>query len=249
MFKRTLLATTTALAIGGFVALPAVAQQNATPNTTPTPPQQASACQPQLHQFEQNAMNADVDRETQRELRQLYDAARVFADNNNPQACQQVLSQAQQLYDHQRREQTTASGGSNAPQSQTPDTDSRAYQVQHAQPLSEHAGMFRTDSLDGMDVRNPQDQHLGYVSDTIVNPDNGQIQYVLISHGGFLGIGSDWIPVRWQNLRITPDGETFVLNISENDLGNAPKVDREALQSAEAPWRSGVDQFWQQHGG
>lgn len=244
MLKRTLLATTTALAIGAFAVLPAAAQQSA----SPTPPAAASACQPQLRQFEQTiAQGGDIDRATQRDLRELYDAARVFADNGNEQACQMVLSQAQQVYQRHQSEQAAASA--TAPAQQTPDPDSRTYQVQHAQPLAQHAGMFRADTIDGMDVRNPQDRHLGYVSDVIFNPQSGQVQYVLITHGGFLGIGSDWIPVRWQDLRITADGGTFVLNVSEQDLSNAPKVDRQALQAAEAPWRSGVDQFWQQHGG
>lgn len=243
MLKRALLATTTALAIGTFAILPAAAQQNATPT-----PQQATACQPQLHQFEQTmAHGGDLGRGTQRDLRQLYDAARVFAENGNEQACQMVLGQAQELYEQHQSQQSSESATGAA--QQTPDPDSRTYQVAHAQSLGQHAAMLRADTIDGMAVRNPQDQHLGYVSDVIINPQNGQVQYVLVAHGGFLGIGSDWIPVRWQNLRITPNGEIFVLNISEQDLSHAPKVDRQALQSAEAPWRSGVDQFWQQHGG
>ncbi len=76
----------------------------------------------------------------------------------------------------------------------------------------------------------------------------GSFAYVLLAHGGFLGMGEEWIPVRWSDLRVTQEGGIFVLNISEDALEQAPTIEEGAFDpEAGEDWRTQIDSFWSEH--
>lgn len=78
----------------------------------------------------------------------------------------------------------------------------------------------------GADLRNTRDEDLGDIDDVVFGAD-GQPHYVIVSTDGFLGLGEDQVPVRWQDLRVTaePYRDTFVLNVSEQAFDDAPRLE------------------------
>lgn len=82
------------------------------------------------------------------------------------------------------------------------------------------------DEIIGADLRNTRDEDLGDIDDVVFGAD-GQPHYVIVSTDGFLGLGEDQVPVRWQDLRVTaePYRDTFVLDVSEQDFDDAPRLE------------------------
>jgi hypothetical protein len=177
------------------------------------------------------------------EMRTLVRAAYVLGMNGDQKTCQTVLDSAKSLR-QQRGEQMRADNTS------ANDTSAwRNKQLASAVPVNSLKSNVRLDQITGADVRNRQDEDLGDIEDVVLNK-QGQIEYVLISRGGFLGIGDKLVPVRWDDLSVTPSPfrDTFVLNAPESAFNNAPTVGEDEMnQLASADWGRKVDQFWNQH--
>jgi sporulation protein YlmC with PRC-barrel domain len=79
-----------------------------------------------------------------------------------------------------------------------------------------------------LNLRNLEDDEIGDIHDFILNPETGQITHVILSVGGFLGIGDRFVPVPWNalNWNVNEDGEFFiVLDANGDRLENAPGFD------------------------
>ncbi len=77
--------------------------------------------------------------------------------------------------------------------------------------------------LIGMTVKSKQNEELGEVQDLIINQ-SGRIQYMVLSHGGILGVGDDRIPIPFNDAKVDSDQEIVTLNkVDKQMLTNAPK--------------------------
>ena len=106
------------------------------------------------------------------------------------------------------------------------------------------------DEILGADVRNLQDEDLGDIDDVVMNRDGG-IRYVIVETGGFLGIGDDEVPVRWNDLQLVTGtyGDTFVLDVSEQAFDDAPRLEeREATELLAEDRSAEVDTYWDEAG-
>lgn len=92
------------------------------------------------------------------------------------------------------------------------------------------------DKLVGKDVVDSKGDSIGSVENMLISdPDN--VQYAIISVGGFLGIGDKLVAVPVTNLQMNTDQDNVMLkNITEEDLKNAPEFE---LEKAEM----GADRF------
>ena len=61
--------------------------------------------------------------------------------------------------------------------------------------------LLSADTITGDDVCNVQDEKLGKIQDIMLDMAEGTIRYVVLSAGGFLGIGDRLFAVPWQALR------------------------------------------------
>jgi sporulation protein YlmC with PRC-barrel domain len=177
------------------------------------------------------------------ELRTLYGAANILAQRGNQQGCETVLSAARDSYNHYvadlKGQKVNASNV----------TGWRQQQIKAAKPVTQLSTAFRADDLVGTDVRNSQDQQLGSVDDVVLDPQSGKISYVVLSRGGFLGIGEDYIAVPWKDLQATPNMNTLVLNTTQDAMNNAPNVnpDQFTNQGRFKQTSHEVDTYWQSH--
>lgn len=96
-------------------------------------------------------------------------------------------------------------------------------------------------------VQGANGEDLGEVKDAIINPQSGKIQYVVLASGGVLGIGEKWIPVPLKALTIGQADNTFALNVTQQDLSNAPNFDLNKLPDTTAPgWDANLQSYWNQ---
>ena len=91
-----------------------------------------------------------------------------------------------------------------------------------------------------------QDSTLGSISDLLVNVDAGQVLYALLGAGGFLGIGESITAIPWDALTMSPGDNTIVLNMTADELKNAPQLTVDNLPETVDPnWDANVRQWWQ----
>lgn len=112
--------------------------------------------------------------------------------------------------------------------------------------VSELQRPLRADEIIGTDVRNMRDEDLGDVEDVVLGSD-GQIKYVIVSTGGFLGMGEELVPVRWNDLRMTtePYRDTLVLDVSEDTFQQAPRVENRNFSNLTADADNTFERFWE----
>jgi len=74
----------------------------------------------------------------------------------------------------------------------------------------------------GTPVKNLQDEKLGKVENFLVDLPSGRVVAVIVSSGGFLGMGDELSAVPPTALRFTTDRESLQLDASKEMLSNAP---------------------------
>jgi sporulation protein YlmC with PRC-barrel domain len=104
--------------------------------------------------------------------------------------------------------------------------------------------IHRGDDVLGKEVINPQGENLGQIKDLVVQP-NGQIAYAVLSFGGFLGLGDKLFAVPFEALRLDPEKEHFVLNVTKERLEQAPGFDKDDWPStSDRTWGRGIHEFY-----
>ena len=177
----------------------------------------------------------------------LYGAAYVLAQQGKQDGCEYVLAELTNTYDQYiARLQEAGVNPADV-------TTWRQEQIVAAQPVDQIQGVsrFTIDDVTGTDVRNLQDEHLGSVSDVILDPSTGQIAYAIVARGGFLGIGRDHVAVPWSQFRATPGLNTLVLDVPEQAMENAPTVDPNNFGDPNTVTQQNqqVEDYWGQQGG
>lgn len=108
---------------------------------------------------------------------------------------------------------------------------------------------MRISKLIGKDVVNRNDEKLGEVHDFVLDKD-GKISYMIISHGGLLGIGDKLTPVPWN--KVASAGEfqmdtrdNLVLNIAKATLDQAPTFSStDYMNFAQRDFQNKIDQHF-----
>jgi len=86
--------------------------------------------------------------------------------------------------------------------------------------------------LIGMDINNQQGDKIGEVQDLALNRQSGQIDYIVVSTGGFWGVGEERHAVPFKALKSSPEANALTLTFDEKKLTNAPKL-KEGMSEAE----------------
>jgi len=76
--------------------------------------------------------------------------------------------------------------------------------------------------LIGMEVRNPQNEKLGDIKDVVIDLPLGRIIYIVLSTGGFLGIGNRLIAVPPSAFHLGADPDHMVIITDKQTLMDAP---------------------------
>jgi hypothetical protein len=97
--------------------------------------------------------------------------------------------------------------------------------------------IMAADTLQGDDVRNDADEKLGELTHIMIDVPTGRVAYGVLSVGGFLGMGDKLFAIPWSALKLDTAEHGFRLNVSEEQLKNAPGFDKDA-------WPSMADQRW-----
>jgi len=87
----------------------------------------------------------------------------------------------------------------------------------------------------GTPVFNKAGERIGHIDDLSINRISGQIVYVIMSFGGFLGIGEKFHPLPWSILDYDPEQDGYVVPLDKGALEAAPTYDRYELAELGGP--------------
>lgn len=208
-----------------MLAGPVAAQTDPAPQTR-ADTGNASACLDELDRMQTEAGEARVPDSVRRDIRQLKEAARVLAERDRGEACNTMVQSINEIRDRER---------ANLQKEQ----DMQA--LRSAQPITERQQVVKASAINGSTVRNTEDQELGTIEETVIDPKTGKVSYVVLSHGGLIGVGETLIPVPWDQLRIVEgdsEQETFYVLEASNEY----LTQREGL--GEEDWPDEVAEEW-----
>jgi hyperosmotically inducible periplasmic protein len=109
-----------------------------------------------------------------------------------------------------------------------PKTEGQNYsrdRMTHAQRPACPKDTAKTSDLIGLTVKNNQDEKLGKVEDLALDVESGRIVQVIISTGGFMGMGSTLAAVPPAAFQYDVAQKVLHLNASKEKLAGAPKFD------------------------
>jgi hypothetical protein len=109
----------------------------------------------------------------------------------------------------------------------------------------ETARLISSEKVDGTAVYNRQGDRLGTVNHLMVDKYTGQVDYAVMSFGGFLGIGESYHPLPWRVLDYDVGMGGYVVDIDRQRLEGAPRY----TMSNQPDWRDRaytrrIDDYW-----
>jgi sporulation protein YlmC with PRC-barrel domain len=100
-------------------------------------------------------------------------------------------------------------------------------------------------TLDGDKVLSNDGHDIGKVKDIMLDVRAGRVAYVVMSTGGFLGVGDKLLAIPWDALTLDLDRKCFRLDMSAEHVKNAPGFDKDHWPSmADQTWASSAHQFF-----
>jgi len=88
----------------------------------------------------------------------------------------------------------------------------------------ETARLIASDKVEGTAVRRPDGTKLGSIKRVMIDKLTGKVAYAVMTFGGFLGIGDEYRALPWSMLRYNPELDAYELNVTEDQLRNAPAL-------------------------
>ena len=86
---------------------------------------------------------------------------------------------------------------------------------------------------------------LGHVADLSLEKKSGKAVYAIMSFGGFLGIGEKFHPLPWRVLNYDKAKDGYVVNLTKDQLTQAPSYARTELADNDLAWRQRVFDYYQ----
>ena len=101
----------------------------------------------------------------------------------------------------------------------------------------------------GDKVLNTAGEQLGNIKDLMIDLDDGQIAYAVLSFGGFLGMGDKLFAIPWEALTLDLDtaDHAFILDMDKEVLKNAPGFDKDdwpGTAEYEAGWLLDIYEYY-----
>jgi sporulation protein YlmC with PRC-barrel domain len=105
--------------------------------------------------------------------------------------------------------------------------------------MNEHPRVLSAEKIIGNKVVNAEGEQLGNIKDLVIDLDDAQIAYVVLSFGGFMGLGDKLFAIPLEALVFDSQNETAVLDVTREVLKNAPGFDKDRWPDSaqyEAGW-------------
>jgi hypothetical protein len=90
----------------------------------------------------------------------------------------------------------------------------------------ETVSLIGSDKVEGTAVYGADDRKIGSVQRVMIDKMSGKVAYAVMSFGGFLGMGEDYYPMPWGNLKYDTGLGGYRVGVTQEQLKGAPKFNR-----------------------
>ena len=105
--------------------------------------------------------------------------------------------------------------------------------------------LISSEKVTGTECYNRNGDHLGTVDHMMIDKFTGHVEYVVMSFGGFLGIGESYHPLPWKVLSYDTGMGGYIIDADRSRLERAPRFMRSNMPDwNDRTYRSRIDEFW-----
>jgi len=103
-----------------------------------------------------------------------------------------------------------------------------------------------SDKVEGTSVYNRNGDSIGTINHLMIDKISGQVEFAVMSTGGFLGIGESYSPVPWDSLVYDVNLGGYVIDTDRARLEKAPRFTSNAQPNwSDRSYADRVDEYWQ----
>jgi sporulation protein YlmC with PRC-barrel domain len=124
------------------------------------------------------------------------------------------------------------------------ETDNLTGQNQEGPRANTPVRRLTATSIIGDKVENLEGEDLGTIKNLMINLETGNVQYVVLQFGGFLGMGDKLFAIPFSELSVDPLREIFVLNRDKEYLKQAPGFDQDHWPDTNDHYYTETDAYW-----
>ncbi|HSK87140.1 MAG TPA: PRC-barrel domain-containing protein [Anaerolineales bacterium] len=110
-----------------------------------------------------------------------------------------------------------------------------------------HPRVLSAAKIIGDRVVNTEGELLGNIKDLMIDLDDAQIAYAVLSFGGFLGLGDKLFAIPLEALTFGSEDHTVILDVDKEVLKNAPGFDKDRWPDSaqyEAGWLLDIYEYY-----
>ncbi|HEY7489688.1 MAG TPA: PRC-barrel domain-containing protein [Candidatus Tectomicrobia bacterium] len=94
-------------------------------------------------------------------------------------------------------------------------------------------------------VETPQGKNVGHIEEVVLEAATGHMAYVVLAFGGVLGLGDKLVALPWWALHVSAAARPFQLQLTEEQLKNAPGFTKDQWPDMEAKhWRDAIQAYY-----
>ena len=107
------------------------------------------------------------------------------------------------------------------------------------------SNIVNADNVVGVDVRNTQDENLGEVEAVMLDKMSGKVAYVVLSYGGFLGMGDKLFALPWSIFSYDDEDDCFRIALDKEKLKNSPGFDKDHWPDmSNTTWSTNINKYY-----
>jgi hypothetical protein len=93
-------------------------------------------------------------------------------------------------------------------------------------PIDETSQLIASNKVEGTPVYGREGERLGTIYNFMVDKRSGQVEYAVMSYGGFLGMGQRYYPMPWRILTYDTREGGYRVDLDYRDMERAPSFGR-----------------------
>lgn len=108
-----------------------------------------------------------------------------------------------------------------------------------------HNGIVKSSDVIGVKVANSQNEDLGDIHEVMLDKHDGKTRYVVLSYGGFLGMGDKLFAMPWELFSYNEGDGCFIIDIDKEKLKNSPGFDKDNWPNmSDTSWSKEIHDYY-----
>lgn len=104
--------------------------------------------------------------------------------------------------------------------------------------------LIASDRVEGTKVFRPNGDRIGKIDHFMVEKRSGQVEYVVMSFGGFLGLGEELRPLPWGALEYDSKLEGYVVTADDDTFRNSPFIEGASAPEWDSAYAKVLYGYW-----